>query len=89
MDIDNADWLNIIGSVLLLLGLGAAFLSSHYEQKVMGSARLGVAVLGPSPGSLKYEQKQGNRLWADWTLYVGLIVTAIGVMLQTIGSIMR
>jgi len=81
-------WLVLIGGVLLLVGLATAFISSRYSSRVMGEARKGVAVLAPEKDSLKWKQKERLLSWADFWFWVGLWVTAIGVVLQTLGSIL-
>ncbi len=81
-------WLVLIGGVLLLVGLATAFISSRYSSRIMGEARKGVAVLAPEKDSPKWKQKERLLSWADFWFWVGLWVTAIGVVLQTLGSIL-
>jgi hypothetical protein len=80
-------WLTLIGGGILILGLFTAFISSQYTSKVMGGARLGVAVLAPEPNSPEWQEKQTLLWWADFWFYVGLGLTAVGVILQTVCAI--
>lgn len=72
----------------MLAGLLIAFLSAHYEAKVMGGLKPGDIVLGPEPGSPAAREKQRQRTTADCVFYIGLVITALGVILQTIGAVM-
>ena len=83
----TAEWLTILGGVLMLSGLFSAFWSSRLEVKVMGETRKGRAVLAPSQGSPEWERGNRIRWWADLMFWVGLSLTAIGVILQTLGAI--
>ena len=82
------NWLVAIGGVLLVVGLATAFISSRYSSGVMGEARKGVAVLAPDKDSPEWKQKERLLSWADFWFWVGLGVTTIGVILQTVGSIL-
>lgn len=79
-------WLTVIGALFLLAGLAIAFLSSRYAARVMGEARKGVAVLAPEKGSPEWEEKNRLTARADFWFYVGLVLTGIGVVLQTLGA---
>src|SRR5439155_21433554 len=81
-------WLNLMGSVFLLVGLLTAFFSSHYTTQVMGEARKGVAVFAPEPSSSAWQEKEQLLWWADFWFYAGLVLTAVGVVLQTIRTIL-
>ena len=81
-------WLIVIGGVFLVCGLLTAFLSSHYTERVMGAARKGVAVLAPDPDSQEWKEKERLLRRSDFWFYVGLILTAMGVVLQTLGSVL-
>lgn len=83
----RARWFTVVGGVLLLVGLLTAFVSNHYASRVMGMANLGVAVYAPTPGSAEWQQKERLRARADGLFYVGLALTAFGVILQTIGAV--
>lgn len=52
----------------------------------MGEARKGVAVLAPEKGSPEWEEKNRLTARADFWFYVGLVLTGIGVVLQTLGA---
>ena len=81
-------WLILIGSILLFAGLGMVFISSHYTARVMEKARLGIAVLSPERDSPEWKEKE-RKLWlADFWFWAGLVVTAIGIVLQTLGAIL-
>lgn len=54
----------------------------------MGRAGLGVAVLAPDEGSTGWLAKERRRRAADLCFYLGLVLTAIGVVLQTIGGVL-
>jgi len=80
--------LNIIGNIILLLGLIAALLSNHLQGKVMGEASLGVAVLAPEKESSEWEEKVRQRTCSDISFYTGVALTAIGIILQISGTIL-
>lgn len=71
-----------------MCGLLTAFISSHYTDRVMGEARKGVAVLAPDTDSPEWRKKEILIWWADSWFYVGLALTAVGVILQTLGAIL-
>jgi len=78
----------LTGGICLLLGLVCALCAVRYDARIMGEARQGVAVLGPEEGSSEWVQKQQQRRWADRLFYGGLSLTAIGVILQTLVSLL-
>jgi hypothetical protein len=80
--------LTLWGGVLLGVGLVLAFLSSHLAGLVMGYANLGFAVFAPEPGAADWEHAVRLRHWSDAFLYGGLIVTAVGVFMQTRGALL-
>ena len=81
-------WLVLIGGVVLLVGLLMALISAHFGDRVMGQAGLGVAVWAPEKGSAEWLAKERQRMIADGAFYIGLALTAFGVALQTVGSIL-
>ncbi len=81
-------WLTIIGGALLLIGVLTALISNHYATRVMGKAALGVAVLAPDPESLEWKNKERLRARADCWFWIGVIVTAAGIVLQTVGAVL-
>lgn len=83
-----AKWLTVAGGVLLLAGLLTALISTHLASRVMGKAGLGVAVIGPEEGSNEWTQKERLRARADCWFWVGIALTACGVVLQTLGSVL-
>jgi hypothetical protein len=81
-------WLIVAGGVLLVLGLVTALVSTHLASRVMGKAQLGVAVLAPEEGSAEWRKKEQLRARADCWFWVGIGLTACGVVLQTLGGIL-
>ncbi len=81
-------WLVLAGGFFLLVGLTTALLSGRYASRVMGRAGLGVAIFAPAEGSAEWHEKERLRRRADCLFYVGLVLTAIGVVLQTLGGIL-
>lgn len=83
-----AKWLTLIGGFLLLVGLIAAFLSSHYADRVMGELKSGQLVFGAEPGTGEWQEKKRLRDRADRLFYASVGVTGLGVVLQTLGSLL-
>ena len=81
-------WLVLIGGVLLMIGILMAFLSSNYNSELMGEAQKGFAVFAPEPSSAEWQEKERLLWWVNFWFYFGLVLTAIGVALQTVGSIL-
>jgi hypothetical protein len=81
-------WLIVAGGVLLLLGLVTALVSTHLASRVMGKVELGVAVLAPKEGSAEWQEKERLRARSDCWFWVGVGLTACGVVLQTLGGIL-
>jgi hypothetical protein len=81
-------WLIVAGGFLLLLGLVTALVSTHLGSRVMGKAELGMAVLAPNEGSPEWQEKERLRARADCWFWVGIGLTACGVVLQTLGGIL-
>lgn len=79
--------LTLIGGGFLLAGLCTALLANRYETKLMGSAKLGLAVLAPEEGSSDMQNKKHLRTQSDFWFWVGLALTALGVVLQTISAL--
>jgi hypothetical protein len=73
----------LAGGVFLLVGLHMALISNHYSAKVMGKAALGLAVVAPNPGSPAMKRKERLRARADRSFWIGVALTAMGVVLQT------
>jgi hypothetical protein len=76
------------GGVALLGGLMMAFVSAQVGNRVMGDAALGVGVFAPDERSTEWRAKKRKRQIADRCFYVGLVLTALGVVLQTIGGVL-
>lgn len=51
----------------------------------MGHAALGVAVLAPTEGSARDQEKRRVRVVADRWFWFGLVLTFFGVILQPMG----
>ena len=84
---NHSKWLSVIGGIILFIGLSCALLSNHYEAKVMGNAALGIAIIGPNENSPAWKEKIQTRQLVDIFFYFGIFLTAIGIVLQTVGSI--
>jgi hypothetical protein len=85
---NTARWLTLVGGMLLLVGLFMTLAANRSETKAMGrAARLGVSEWAPQKGSPEWEQKKQLRTRADRRFGIGLIVTALGVALQTAGAL--
>ncbi len=54
----------------------------------MGATNLGFAVLAPPPGSPEWEHAVRLRWWSDVFLYAGLVVTGLGIFMQTRGALL-
>ena len=81
-------WLVLTGGVVLLVGLVCSLGSTYYQVKAMGGARRGVAVLAPEANSPEMLQKERQVTRSDCLFYVGLGLTAAGVILQTAGAML-
>ena len=86
---NQSKWLSVIGGIILFIGLLCALGSNHYEAKVMGDAALGIPIIGPGEDSPDWKEKIQTRQLADRFFYFGIFLTAIGIVLQTVGSIDR
>lgn len=80
----TGDVLHVLGALLLLVGLVTALISNHREATVMGRAQLGVAVLGPEEGSPEWKEKERLRASAGRWFWAGVVLTAVGILLQTV-----
>ena len=83
-----AKFLILSGGGALLVGLMMAFISARFGNRVMGRAGLGVAVYSPAEGSTEWLAKERQRRIADGCFYVGLVLTAVGVVFQTVGGVL-
>jgi len=81
-------WLAVAGAVFLLAGLITAFVSNHYTVQIQGERRMGAIVFGPVEGTPEWQETERRLKWADRFFYVGLTLTAIGIILQTVGAIL-
>jgi hypothetical protein len=79
-------WLVVSGGLLLLAGLLTALISNHLQARVMGQANLGVGVWAPEEGGEAWKQKVRLRARADGWFWIGIALTACGVVLQTLGA---
>ena len=80
-------WLIATGGALLLIGVVTALVSAHYVTRVMGAAALGVGVGAPKEGRPAWQKRKRLRARADFWFYVGIALTACGIVLQTVGGI--
>jgi len=82
-------WCILAGGVCLALGLAMAFLASRYDvQAFTTKGRLGVFTLGPEEGGSEWTRREHMRQRADRYFWVGLVMTLLGVVLQTLGSLL-
>jgi len=84
----RAKWFTILGAVFLLAGLATAFLSSHYSSRIQGQRRMGAIVFGPEKGSAEWTETEKLLAIADGCFYVGLVLTAIGIVFQTAAAML-
>jgi hypothetical protein len=84
----RAQWLALLGGMLLLAGLGCSLGSTYYQVKALGEARKGVAVLGPEKGSPAWQEKDRHVARSDWLFGIGLLLTATGITLQVSGAML-
>jgi hypothetical protein len=54
----------------------------------MGKAALGVAIVAPEEGSYEWQKKKKIRTTSDNLFYMGITLTLIGIVLQTIGALL-
>jgi uncharacterized membrane protein len=84
-------WLTVIGAVFIFVGITLSFTSYRNASKAMGEAQKGFAPLAPDgygPGSPEWNAKTELTDNADLQLYGGLALSALGLVLQTLGSIL-
>jgi hypothetical protein len=81
-------WAISSGRVLLLLGPMMAFASGRMNARAMGpnilKGQIELAHENDSPEQLK---RNAARRYADRLFWVGIVLTALGVILQTLGII--
>jgi len=83
------EWLVLVGGGCLALGLGLAFWSSRQDVKAFGEhARYGQTTLAEDEGSSVLTQRQTARRRAERAFVGGLTLTLLGVVLQTLGSLL-
>lgn len=83
--------LTILGAVVLFVGLLLSFTSYRHSSKAMGEAQKGYAPLAPEgygPGHPEWNKKTELTETADDQFYIGMILNAIGLILQTLGGIL-
>jgi hypothetical protein len=86
--VTGAKWMILGGGISLVVGLLMAFVAARFGNRVLGRAGLGVAVLTPEENSTEGLEEEGLRRTADNCFYIGLVLTALGVVLQTWGGIL-
>ena len=77
-------WLALIGGVLAIVGILTAFLSSHYNEADRQSRSSSLGARRGQPGNGKGTAAMAGQFW----FYFGLMLTAVGIVLQTVGSIL-
>ena len=85
-----AKWLIAIGGISLLVGLPMAFIAAQFGNRVTGRggrAGLAVGLLSPTDRA-DWLRKENQRRIADRCFYAGLVLTGLGVILQTIGGVL-
>ena len=82
-------WLFLVGGVLLLLGLVLALISTRLASRAMRKTSFGMPGLPPAIGSPEWREKVRLRATADRWFWVGIVLTACGIVLQTLGGILR
>jgi hypothetical protein len=81
-------WAILLGGIFLLVGLGMAFLSARQNAKAMGEKHLrGQITLSEEEDSPEQHAKDVARARADCLFWLGLVLTSLGVILQTVGSL--
>jgi len=73
----------LFGGIFLLVGLLLALGAEVLTDRLLGRTALGEAVLAGDPGSEYTRQKEARKRTRDRLLYTGLVLTALGVALQT------
>jgi hypothetical protein len=81
--VNPARWLALTGGALLLIGVVLMFCSFRDQLRVMGEAGKGVAVLASDKGSPEWAEKERLARCQETLFNVGLLLTALGVILQT------
>ena len=82
-------WCILVGGGCLALGLASAFLASRYDVKAFTpEARMGLITLASEEGTSERMQRERMRRRADRLFWAGLVLTLLGVVLQTLGSLL-
>lgn len=82
---DALKLLTLIGNLLYAIGLLFMVYSYRYNSKVMGKAGLGVALIAPAENSPKWKEKERIRKISDILFYIGMVLSCMGIVTQTIG----
>jgi hypothetical protein len=75
----------LAGGAALILGLLLALWSARTQAKAMGQARSGVPILADKADEAR---KAREVQCADRQFYLGLLLTAVGIALQTLAGIL-
>ena len=74
---------------MLGIGLISALRSTRYESRAMGElARMGLITLAPEEDSPARQEKEVAIQQADRAFRRSLVCTALGVLFQTLGSLL-
>lgn len=82
---DTSKLLTLIGNLSYMIGLLLVIYSYRYNSKVMGEAALGVGLIAPAENSPEWKEKERLRKISDRLFSIGMILSCMGVVSQTIG----
>jgi len=80
-------WAILLGGISLLLGLVMALWSAQKNARVLGKLRAGQIMLSDEDDSPEQHAKNAALATADRLFWLGLVLTGLGVVLQTVGSV--
>lgn len=83
------DWLIIIGAIFLAGGLICAFYSTRSIEKEQGEGMGVLMKIASEPGSKARKETERNVKKSKSQFLLGLAATVFGIILQTVGSLMR
>jgi hypothetical protein len=80
-------WSILIGGVLLFFGLLAALRAARNAARAMGPAATGRTSLTEEEDNPALQRRVQAHASADWWFNIGVVLTALGIGLQTWGSL--